>query len=334
MALTQFDIDQQRETRRQQALQGMVEGFAMLDQQNKTKRQEALALQEQTRKLRSEGYDVTEDQVKKSLEPEQSGLSKWFAKTPIGNSMGFEVQAEKPDLYAKRTDEYKNKQNEIAEGRRWEREDRSLDRRVKNAQLANMGVESQKKLAEIAQLGNGKQMSATEVAKFDEGNQIPTMLQDIKQTIETNKDTFGPIAGRLAGLNPWDEKGQAIESQMTASAQSFGKFMEGGVLRAEDVPKYRKMFPNQSDTPETAANKLANVERLLAQKQNSTVGALKGAGYDVRSIDRGLKVPDAPSVITKSKELSNSAFAKDPLQIKQQLKGISREEKIRMLQGK
>jgi hypothetical protein len=329
--LSQFDVDQQRETRRQQALQGFVDGIGAMEDKKKTKRAEALAISEHTRKLKEAGYDVNEDMVRKNLDPQEPTLAqKTIGGTGLGNLLGIEPhKEEKIDLYGKRTQEWQDKQIADREDRQYKAEGEKLDRKFKRTQIAKMEAESQK---DISDAKRGKQMSASDVAKFDEGNQIPTMLQDIKATIEANKDTFGPVAGRISALNPWDDKGQAIESQMTASAQAFGKFMEGGVLRAEDVPKYRKMFPNQSDTPETAANKLANVERLLAQKQNSTVGALRGAGYDVSSIDKGLQVPAVPGVIAGNKRpgIINEAKASE---IKKQLKTMSRAEKEKLLQG-
>jgi hypothetical protein len=303
------------------ALGQIIGGMGAMDQQAKTKRAEALALQDQTRKLREAGYDVTEDQVAKSIQPEQSGFQKLLAGTPIGKSLGYDQVTEKVDLYGKRTPEW------IAKNQRDE-SDKELDRQYKKAQIAKMNAEGGQ--------GMGKQLSATEVAKFDEGNQIPMMLSDIKATLANNKDSFGPIAGRIAGLNPWDEKGQAIESQVSAAAQAFGRLMEGGVLKEQDVARYRKMFPNQSDTPETAANKLANVERLLSQRQNSTIGALKGSGYNVSAIDKGLSVPSAPDILNggaSSGSWGNQATANDEASMRNKLKTISREDKIRMLQG-
>jgi hypothetical protein len=145
--------------------------------------------------------------------------------------------------------------------------------------------------------GGGTAMKPNEIAKFNEGNQIPAMLKDVEGVISSNKDMFGPIHGRLGSVNPYNEKAQSMEASIRASAQSFGKFMEDGVLRAEDEVKYRKMFPNLADTPEVASNKLAIVNRLLVQKQNSLVSALKQGGYDTSPIDRGFKENAQPAIL-------------------------------------
>lgn len=146
-----------------------------------------------------------------------------------------------------------------------------------------------------------KRLPPDKVLNVNEGNVIPQQLSDVRKTLESNQDSFGPIMGRLNSLNPYDEKSATIDAQMRAAAQSFGKYMEGGVLRKEDEDKYRKMFPSLSDTPEIAKNKLAIVDRLLSSRQGSNVAALKTSGYDVSGVDQGLSVPDAPGILTLGK---------------------------------
>jgi hypothetical protein len=141
-------------------------------------------------------------------------------------------------------------------------------------------------------------LNPTDITKYNEGNQIPTMLKDIEGTVNGNTDLFGPISGRVSSLNPWDTRTQTVEAQIRSSAQSFGRFMEGGMLRPDDEIKYRKMFPNLSDTPDVAKNKLALVSRLLAQKQSSTVEALRSGGYDVSPIDQNLSIPNLPGIVS------------------------------------
>ena len=151
-----------------------------------------------------------------------------------------------------------------------------------------------------------KMLPPDKVLNVNEGNVIPQQLSDIRQTINQNSGSFGPVMGRLNSINPYDEKSKTIEAQMRAAAQAFGRYMEGGVLRKEDEEKYRHMFPQLSDTPEVAKNKLAIVDRLLASKQGSNVSALKTSGYDVSGVDSGLSVPDAPSILSRGKAGSSA----------------------------
>jgi hypothetical protein len=140
----------------------------------------------------------------------------------------------------------------------------------------------------------GGQLKPTEVAKFNEGNNAPLVLKDLHGLIDSNADIFGPIAGRIAGNNPWNEQSKTIDAQLRQAAQVVGSYLEGGKLMKDDEVKYRNMLPNLSDSPEVAKNKLTLVERLIAQRQNSNLDALRGSGYDVSSIDQGLEVPALP----------------------------------------
>ena len=140
--------------------------------------------------------------------------------------------------------------------------------------------------------GVGKQLSAADTLKVQEGDNIPSILSDVKTTLEKNKGMFGPFSGRLASANPWDTDAQTIDSQFRTASQTFGRYMEGGVLRKEDEDKYRKMFPQLSDTPDVAQNKLAIVNKMLIDRQNANVAALKSQGYRTS----GFQTRETPSL--------------------------------------
>lgn len=197
-----------------------------------------------------------------------------------------------------------------------------------------------------------RQLSAADIARVNAGNVIPNTLKSVAETIEKNKDIFGPISGRAAALNPYNEKAQTLQSQIKASAQEFGKYMEGGVLRKEDEAKYEKMFPGLNDTPEVARNKLAIVNKLLIDRQNSDVKALRESGFDTSALERGFVSPDLPSVLTgvnqpgmsgritdrtginqtntqiTPPQVMNQAMAADPIQVQGVIKSMTREQKL------
>jgi hypothetical protein len=143
----------------------------------------------------------------------------------------------------------------------------------------------------------GKELTQNMIRTLNEGNQIPQMLDDVRVALDASANIMGPVEGRRRSLNPWDEQSQTLESQVRAASQSFGRYMEGGVLRKEDEAKYRRMFPNASDTPEVARNKLAIVERMLKQKQGSDMDAFRAQGYNLTGLDRGFEIPQMPGVI-------------------------------------
>jgi hypothetical protein len=161
------------------------------------------------------------------------------------------------------------------------------------AKIESLKAEPQLKAQRSGLLAGGKQLPPSTVLKVSEGESMPALIGNLEKTISANKDAFGPVAGRLRSMNPYDERGQSIESQMTAAAQAVGKYMEGGVLRAEDVPKY---LPNITDTPENAANKLKIVQSMLAEKQARDVNSLQQSGYDTSGFGKS-QSPQLPSIL-------------------------------------
>lgn len=157
---------------------------------------------------------------------------------------------------------------------------------AKAAQAQNAKLETSKKLKEASQEAKGFKLPPDKVLQVQQGAQIPKMLQDVRSTLESNKKLFGPGVGRIGSMNPYDTQAQTVDAQMRAASQSIGRYMEGGVLRKEDEEKYRKMLPTLTDTPDVAANKLSLVEKMLSDKQNSDVTALKDQGYDTQGFTR------------------------------------------------
>lgn len=152
---------------------------------------------------------------------------------------------------------------------------------------------------QLNQASKAKQLPPNQVIAVTDGAAVGKMLPDIENTIAQNEELFGPIGGRLAQANPYDERGQSVDAQMRAASQAFGRFMEGGVLRKEDEEKYRKMFPQLGDRIGTAKNKLAIIRRLLAQRYTDTRNALTASGYDTSGL---LELDIPPSIWDKEKE--------------------------------
>ena len=136
----------------------------------------------------------------------------------------------------------------------------------------------------------GKIIPANVLLGLNEGKAVAALLPDVELAIKNNSDMFGPVAGRMKSANPYNTQAQTVDARMRTASQAFGRFLEGGVLRKEDEEKYRKMFPQLSDTPEVAKNKLAIVRRQLAQKYESDRTALGASGYDAAGIE-ALSIP-------------------------------------------
>lgn len=134
------------------------------------------------------------------------------------------------------------------------------------------------------EMPKGKMIPAPTLLNLNEGKAVSLLLPEVAQALEQNLDILGPIKGRAGSLNPYDTRAQTVDARFRTASQAFGRVMEGGVLRKEDEEKYRKMFPQLTDKPEVAKNKLAIVQRQLAQKMNSDISALRDSGYDVSGV--------------------------------------------------
>ena len=125
-----------------------------------------------------------------------------------------------------------------------------------------------------------EQLPASQVQTIGDIDASINALYGVDDLINQYEDLMGPVKGRIGAKNPYDTRAQVFNSQMTAVAQDVGRSLEGGVLRQEDVPKYRAMFPQISDTPDVARGKMQNVLGLLNNKKTSYQQAFSGSGYD------------------------------------------------------
>lgn len=151
--------------------------------------------------------------------------------------------------------------------------------------LSEAQAKQRTRLAKAMGVSKGKEIDNVARRNIIEGQTIPTILGQVSQEIDVNKNMFGPIEGRARSLNPWDVESQAMDSRLRSASQLFGKFMEGGVLRKEDEEKYRKMFPQLQDDTEVAQRKLENVQSILATKHNLTIENYAAQGFNIDGID-------------------------------------------------
>lgn len=129
-----------------------------------------------------------------------------------------------------------------------------------------------------------KQLPPDKVMAMSDGASVSRMLPELNTMIDENKDIFGPIKGRIKQANVYDTQGQSLDAKVRAMSQAFGRFMEGGVLRKEDEVKYFKMFPQLSDKPAVARNKLKNVSEILSRQYNDKKKSLNDSNYDVSGL--------------------------------------------------
>lgn len=127
----------------------------------------------------------------------------------------------------------------------------------------------------------GQTLPADKALVLSDGENLPGTLGRLRDAIKENPSVMGPVVGRLRGLNPFDTTAQILNAQIESVKQLVGRFVEGGVLRAEDSVKYSKILASLSDNPKTALAKIDNMEKELTAKYNGHLKSLGSAGYNV-----------------------------------------------------
>ena len=106
------------------------------------------------------------------------------------------------------------------------------------------------------------QLSDTANAKLGEmdAGLLQLMNLDAELANPELQKMMGPFQGSMTEfMGSLSEQGAELLSKLNTTTQVVAKAMEGGVLRAEDVPKYRKILPNPNDTPSIALGKIQHV---------------------------------------------------------------------------
>ena len=116
-----------------------------------------------------------------------------------------------------------------------------------------------------------KRIDSTMLRRALEAAPAMAMLAKTDEFLRDDRYTsmMGPVMGRISSANKYDDDAQAWQAHIYAANQVVGKFLEGGVLRAEDVPKYANMLPNLNDTPDVARRKNAGMSALIKGLQET-----------------------------------------------------------------
>lgn len=92
-------------------------------------------------------------------------------------------------------------------------------------------------------------------------------------------DKAGGITGGITGMIPGTDATQYGDDDRRAAAQVIGRFLEGGKLAAGDEVKYMNLMPAPGDGDARAKNKVANLTRLIGERQQKRIAGLKAAGF-------------------------------------------------------
>jgi hypothetical protein len=157
----------------------------------------------------------------------------------------------------------------------------------------------------------GKALKESTIEKLTLEARLPSAMEDIERTIEqVNSEAFGKVTGPLSSLKgkAFGGLGARIDSQIGAVRQMYGKLMEGGVLRKEDELKYKKQFPQPSDTVSDALFKIKNLKAMLQRDVKAHVQGLRDQGYSINGyedvLEWAIEKPDIMEGIGEKKKRS------------------------------
>jgi hypothetical protein len=164
------------------------------------------------------------------------------------------------------------------------------------------------------------QISPEESLKLGQNQNALSSIKDLRDMIQSNKSDFGPLAGRIASLNPKNEVGQAYPTSVDAAATQVGNAFSNGAMNARMKDFYKGMLPKSSDTPDVALTKLDKLQHDLEQKHANDMAVLRARNTDLRGFDNNPGVSPVPAGLVGMKPqggLISSANADSaPAQVK------------------
>lgn len=283
------------QTQRQQAFdsgldqfaQGAIGGLQGFENQAATKRQQALDLMKTTATLRDSGYDVTPEQLQSYFQEQPNSFKSLFGSQ--------EEQIPQAELFAKRTPEFKQKQQDILRKRKLEQA--QLDELSKPYSetiegkkfITQENIKTESDLAkkkkeleielQINPLGKISGEDKNKVGSIATGLQsLDEMENAIAQGYEPEYiDSNTPILGKFKSDNPLTKSKRMI-------TEVIGRLQSGGAIGVEEEKRFNEMSPRPGDTPEIAAQKIQDQRRFLENKLRAyglNRQRLQQAGFEI-----------------------------------------------------
>lgn len=182
------------------------------------------------------------------------------------------------------------------------------------ARLEKQGAEARNKIGSIA---TGLQALDT-LGKSIESGYTPSYI-----------DANTPVIGGLISDNPLTESQRII-------SEVVGRLQSGGAINKEEEKRFMALGPRPGDSPERAKAKIEQQRDFLNNKL-AAFGfkgeELPDLGFMTQGRDVAPKEQNRMFDMMTGQLLPQTATASDPQQMQQRIKSMTREEKIRLLQG-
>lgn len=300
-----------------------IAGFANIYEKNQaTERQQAFDVLKTTAALRENGFDVTPDQVAAQLKPAQSksGFMGLFRGGSDEEEIeGAPTQAPAQDIFAKRTPEYIQKQN-----------DASMKRKVDQAQYDDL-YDANGNRRPFMQTSKGQEYATKESfdrsqknyereqKKEEDSKKSVLEIEDRRQNILDNVDAAINQIKEYGTYEATGSENENLNRWMSNVATDMAKLADpSSVARPSETEAVLKNLVSPTATGMTNSTALD----ILKNFKNE-VNARADKAYKIRGIDSpGKYLPQNFNGSTAVKE------------VHPQVKAMSREEKIKILQGR
>jgi hypothetical protein len=127
----------------------------------------------------------------------------------------------------------------------------------------------------------GTNVDATTIQSLNKAMTVVGQIGDLKETI--TDENSGPLLGILRSANPYDEKAQLINAQLSAIVPNLarGVYGEVGVLTDKDVEIYSRTLPNIKQPEELRDLVLAMTLRTVQRGIENQLSINASGGRDV-----------------------------------------------------
>lgn len=318
MSVIRLAADDGGLTRRQRALGMALDGLQDMqdrkDQKEATKRQRALETVQMGQKLGAQGVDPS--QFKEGFQAYvETGDAQ--ALGGIGSALSQAAQEQRA---------YEREQKRL--DRENQRQDQTLSRQYKKAQISKLEESAKPKTAKD-KLGSLGAEARNKIGSMVSGLQA---LNRVSKAIDDGYepeyiDTKTPILGNFVSDNPFTENQRVL-------SEVVGRLQSGGAIQKEELNTFNSMGPRPGDDPNTIRRKLKNQREFLQNKLTSfglTAEELPEAGFDYTPYQ--MKGPSLSPSQGSSILEANKAYASDPGEVQNQVKSMSREQKLKLLMG-
>lgn len=157
---------------------------------------------------------------------------------------------------------------------------------------ASVLIDQAEELAKKAP-GKGKAIPASKVETIAKSRSMERQFKDLAIVLAKVESKMGPLGkGKFATWNPYDPDVRELMAMIQSLTGQTAKnvMQEVGALTESDLANVAKVLPQMSDTPESAANKLAYLINNVKLNRETLIDEYEANGYNVEAMKNNQRV--------------------------------------------